>query len=413
MTASSSALPAVDRQSKQEQPDRRPTLRVGVVSDYLEEHWPSMNLVADMLTNFLQAQNAELEVTQLRPAMQPRLARIPFLEQWRTALNGDRLLNRFLDYPRWLQARIQNFDLFHVVDHSYSQLLHVLPRGRAVVTCHDLDTFRCLLEPEREVRSRSFRAMCRRSLDGFLQAAHVIAVSEATRQELLRHKLFPADAISVIPNGVDPTCSPGPDPESDKVAAGWMPLDDSTTSAPAVWLLNVGNTMQRKRLDVLVRVFAAVHEDFPEARLLRVGGFTPAQTEMIRELNIGRAVVTVPFLERSALAAVYRRAALLVHTAEAEGFGLPLVEAMACGCPVAASDIPVLREVGGPVASYSPVGDIGAWRQTLLELLQEKRREPSQWESRRERSIAWAGRYSWAENARQTASIYGKVIEKK
>jgi glycosyltransferase involved in cell wall biosynthesis len=400
--------------STAEPADNQAALRVAVVSDYLEERWPSMDLVADMLTNFLQAQVATgIVASQLRPPMRRRLSRIPVFGRQRAASNADRLLNRFMDYPRWLGARLPSFDLFHLVDHSYSQLLYALPKGRAVVTCHDLDTFRCLLEPEREPRSGYFRAMTRRILDGFLQAAHVITVSHATREELLRHKLFAADAITVVPNGVHPSCSLDPDPEADAVAASYMPEQViSPESRPALWLLNVGNTLPRKRLDVLLQVFAAISREIPEARLLRVGGFTPAQLELIRELNIEGVVSHLPHLDRPALAAVYRRATLLVHTAEAEGFGLPLVEAMACGCPVAASDIPVLREVGGTVASFAPVADISAWRQTLIQLLDERRQQPDQWERRRQQSIAWAARYSWAENARQTAGIYRRVMEK-
>ena len=412
MPTSSSAVPGISQLSPDEQAEHQAALRVAVVSDYLEEQWPSMDLVGDMLTNFLQSQTTTgITAAQLRPPLRQRLSRIPWLGQRRTASNGDRLLNRFLDYPRWLRSNSPKFDLFHVVDHSYSQLLEVLPPGRAVVTCHDLDTFRCLLEPERDARSQFFRAMTRRILEGFLKAAHVIAVSEATREELLRHRLFSEEAISVIPNGVHPACSAAPDPEADALAANWMPEIDSPGSGPTVWLLNVGNTLPRKRLDVLLQVFAAVSREFPRVRLMRVGGFTPSQLEMIRELKIAGVVRQLPFLERSALAAVYRRATLLVHTAEAEGFGLPLIEAMACGCPVAASDIPVLREVGGTAASFSAVADISAWRQTLMELLDEKCRQPEQWERRKQRSIAWAGRYSWAENARQTASIYRKVME--
>jgi glycosyltransferase involved in cell wall biosynthesis len=401
------SLPAAGQMSTAHPEDRPAALRVAVVSDFLEERWPSMDLIGDMLTNFLRDQSAAgIVAAQLRPPMRLRLSRIPVVGRGRAAMNADRLLNRFVDYPRWLEGRLPSFDLFHLVDHSYSQLLHALPKGRAVVTCHDLDTFRCLLEPERDPRSPYFRAMTRRIMEGFLQAAHVITVSHTTREELLRHKLFAPEAITVVPNGVHPSCTIEPDPQSDAVAAGYMP-------GSAVWLLNVGNTMQRKRLDVLLQVFAAVNREIPETRLLRVGGFTPAQLELIRELNIEGVVSHLPHLDRPALAAVYRRATLLVHTAEAEGFGLPLVEAMACGCPVAASDIPVLREVGGTVASFSPVADISVWRQTLIELLQEKRQQPDQWERRRQRSIAWSARYSWAENARQTAGIYRKVMENK
>src|SRR5262249_58441189 len=97
--------------------------------------------------------------------------------------NADRLLNRFWDYPRLLGrlARRGGFDLFHLVDHSYAQLVLALPPGRVVVTCHDLDAFRCLLEPGREPRPAWFRAMARRTLGGLRRAAFIACDSEATR----------------------------------------------------------------------------------------------------------------------------------------------------------------------------------------------------------------------------------------
>ena len=101
------------------------------------------------------------------------------------------------------------------MDHSYSQLIHDLPAGRTVVTCHDLDTFVCVLEPERQPRPRWFRAMTERILNGFQKAAHVIAESEATRDEILRLGLHPPERVTVISNGVHPSCSPAARPVAD------------------------------------------------------------------------------------------------------------------------------------------------------------------------------------------------------
>ncbi len=76
-------------------------------------------------------------------------------------------MNRLWDYPRTRRRdRRPTTTSFHVVDHSYAQLVHRVPAGRAVVTCHDLDTFRSVLEPELEPRSAPFRAMARHILTG-------------------------------------------------------------------------------------------------------------------------------------------------------------------------------------------------------------------------------------------------------
>ena len=89
-------------------------------------------------------------------------------------------------------------------------------------------------------------------------------------------------------------------------------------------------------------------------------------------LGLEPHIIVLPFLERRVLAAVYRRAAVVLQPSDREGFGLPVAEAMACGTPVVASDLPPLREVGGAMASYCPVGDVEAWTSTVSELLDER-----------------------------------------
>ncbi len=113
-------------------------------------------------------------------------------------------------------------------------------------------------------------------------------------------------------------------------------------------------------------------------------------------------------MSRELLSAAYRRADVLVHTADAEGFGLTLVEAMACGCPVIASDLPVLREVGGAPATYCAVGDVEGWTKTVLASI-ESATEPRR-ASDRQRGFANAARFSWSENAAQTARVYRQLL---
>jgi glycosyltransferase involved in cell wall biosynthesis len=381
-------------------------IRTAILCDLAEEGWPSMDLVGDMLSrNLAEHCSVAVAATQVRPAMKRRLTRIGGLKNglpW----NADRWMNRFRDYPRWLRANRGRYDLFHIVDHSYSQLIHDLPPGRTVVTCHDLDTFRCLVEPEREKRPAWFRAMARRILSGFQMAAHVIAVSETTRNELVRYRLVARERITVIPNGVDAACSPVPNRESDGAAAKLLGIADGIPL-----LLSVGSTIQRKRLDVLLRVFAKVRREFPEARLVRVGGLTPEQMRLAKDLGVEQSITVLRFLDRAILAAVYRRAWLLLHTADAEGFGLPVIEALACGCPVVASDLPVLREAGGTAAYYCAVAEPDVWSQMVCQLLRQRNQQPSDWEVWRQTALAWAAGFSWAENARQTAAIYQRLYD--
>src|SRR4029077_15265298 len=150
-----------------------------------------------------------------------------------------------------------------------------------------------------------------------------------------------------------------------------------------VELLHVGSTIDRKRIDVLLEVFAAVRAARRDARLIRVGGpFTGAQRAQARDHGIADAIAVLPFVDRGTLAAIYRRAALTLLPSEREGFGLPLVESLACGTPMIAADIPVLRELGQDAVGYAGLADVAAWRDAILALLAERDRDPERWRAR-------------------------------
>ena len=135
-------------------------LRVAIVADYPEEGWPSMDLVTEMLVTHLQRGHPdEVEAVRVCPPFRQRFRSVPIPKA--TRRNVDRLLNRFLDYPKFLRDldRRAPFDIYHIVDHSYAQLVHALPSGRAIVNCHDLDAFRCLIRPDLELRPAWFKAL--------------------------------------------------------------------------------------------------------------------------------------------------------------------------------------------------------------------------------------------------------------
>jgi glycosyltransferase involved in cell wall biosynthesis len=95
---------------------------------------------------------------------------------------------------------------------------------------------------------------------------------------------------------------------------------------------------------------------------------------------------------------------------QAEGFGLPLAEALACGAPVLASDLPALREVGGPAAGYLPVGDVPAWTAAVLDLLQRHRDDPDAHQRRRAAGLAQAARFGWPAHAAALVALYRAVL---
>jgi glycosyltransferase involved in cell wall biosynthesis len=378
--------------------------KLAVVCDPLDEGWASMNLVADML--YEQLREAGVPVDQVRPPIRRFARRVPRLGTHRAALNVDRLLGRYVDYPARLYLTRSGYGVFHLVDHSYAQLLHVLPEGKAGVFLHDLDTFRCLLEPERDPRPAWFRALVRRTLTGLEKAAVVFHHTQVGREEILRHRVVPAERLVQAPCGVAP----------EFLAPALPPLPEAlqTRLSGRPYLLHVGSTLRRKRLDVLFEVFARLRARFADLLLVQKGAlFEAAHHQHLARLGIADAVIQATTdagafssrEDRAVLAALYRGATLFLFPSDAEGFGLPVIEALASGTRVVASDIPVLREVGGDAVTFCPVGEVEAWTDTVAGLLQSESSGPTP-AQRQER----AALFSWRRHADIIRRAYAERI---
>jgi glycosyltransferase involved in cell wall biosynthesis len=392
------AAPALTVENRFDSARSSRPIRVAILSDYREENWYSMDLVGDMLTDHL-AREHENRVHALQ--IVPRMPQ-PFGSRREGFLkNAHRALGRFVAYPREVRRKRDNFDLFHIVDHSYAHLALELPPERVIVTCHDLDAFSALLSGSPALSP--FRAtLTRPILAGLQRAAWVVCASDATRQQLLQHQLVRAERTSVVHNGVHPAFTASPNPNIDAAIARLLNSGES----PEV--LHVGSTIRRKRIQDVLGIFAKLRARLPRLRLLRVGGvFTSEQQRLVRELGLQNYIDVFPHIDAAQLASVYRRARVLIQPSDSEGFGLPVAEAMACGTPVIASDIPALREVGGNAAEYCPVGDIDAWSSRSLELLGENldRRE-----SRRRACMEQASQFSWSKYASRMADLYREVL---
>jgi glycosyltransferase involved in cell wall biosynthesis len=374
--------------------------RLAVIPDYPEEGWPSMDLCAEMLCHHLAADhNSAVRATRICPKFRQRASVLPMIGNRKGARNLDRLLNRFWDYPRYLRRYASIFDFFHICDHSYSQLVHALPSQHTGVFCHDQDAFRCLLEPSLEPRSRWIQWMARSVLNGLRKAAIVFHGTRRIRQQMEKYGLIDPNRFIYAPYGVAPEFTPeGRDEQPENVALAG--LDDRP------FLLHVGSCIPRKRIDVLLDVFAQVLTRHPDFRLLQVGGtWTEVQRRQINQLQIARSVYQVRGLSRKALASLYRRASLVLQSSEAEGFGLPVLEGLACGAVVVATDLPVLREVGGEAAVYCPLANVPAWTDTVCRLIERSSRAP-------ELSIrlSHAKCYSWSAQARTILTAYQKLV---
>ena len=99
----------------------------------------------------------------------------------------------------------------------------------------------------------------------------------------------------------------------------------------------------------------------------------------------------------------------MLQPSEREGFGLPVVEALACGTPVIASDLPVFHEVGDEALEYAPVGEAEVWATRVLALLAERELDGTRWQQRRAAGLARASQFSWRVHVQRMRAIYDEV----
>lgn len=253
-----------------------------------------------------------------------------------------------------------------------------------VVTMHDLAWERvpdAFPEDFRRYARRSARRSVRR-------AARVIAVSEATSRDLQELYDVPAGRLRVVPNGVDPDTRP-PRPREP-------------------FILSVGVLEERKRIGALVEGHALYLQrapaDPPPCRLVIVGGSGGDEARV--RAAAGPQVELRGFVRREIVLDLYRRATLLAYPSAYEGFGLPVAEAMAAGCPVLCARNSSLIEVGGRTAAFLDDVTPEGIARALTELLADR-------EALRERGEAGraeAARYAWPAAATATRDVYRQAL---
>jgi glycosyltransferase involved in cell wall biosynthesis len=381
--------------------DTRPSGSVAVLHDMVEEGWPSMDQMGHLLTTRVPALAPGLSVTPIRHRM-TRIASPFGLERIRPLFLADRILNRMVLYPQRVKRSVSGrFDLYHVVDHSYAQLVFALPPHRTIVSCHDIDTFRSLVQPVEDPRGALFNAMTRRILAGLRRAAIVVCGSAAAHDDLVRFGLADPARLRIVPNGIDPGLLEPPPAAARSRAAELWPAEHGTFD-----LLHVGSDIPRKRLDRLVEIVAALRSRGHRMRLVRVGSPLRQETRRrIAELAFGD-IVELPFVDREVLRAIYERCHLLVLTSDREGYGLPVLEAFAAGKPVVASDIPALRESSGGLATLVPADSLDEWVGTIERVLQSS--DPGGGLAA-ERRVHAAAR-TWDHHVRGLLPVYEEVL---
>jgi len=356
-------------------------------------------------------------VVNLARAMAPRLGpdeRLVLLRDparpspWDlTALAGERVrvvdlsCSPFAPRQQWAVPRILarlRADLYH----SPYYLMPYRVGRPTVLTVYDLIP---LLLP----RQSTWRArlLFRWALTLALRTARqVITISWSTANDLKRYLRVPAGQVSVIPGAPDPTFYPRPPAEVAAVRRKY--------GLPAPFVLYVGSNKPHKNLPRLIEAWSLLtphvsHFTFHASRftLVIAGVWDPRYPEprlLAERLGLENVRWLGPVPEAD-LPALYSAATLFVFPSLYEGFGLPVLEAMACGVPVIGSNTSSLPEVTGDAALLVDPADVGALAAAITDLLENESRR----EEMRGRGLQQAARFSWDRTAAMTLEMYREV----
>jgi glycosyltransferase involved in cell wall biosynthesis len=296
-------------------------------------------------------------------------------------------------------ARRTGARLLHLPDPPGTPLDMRVPR---IVTCHDLIPLvlaRDYLAPVPGARALQWA----RDFARYRSARRVIAISHATRRDLLEHLGIAPQRVDVVYSGVDH------DRFSALVADGERERVVERLGFDAPFLLCLGASDARKNLPLLVRAYrrSGVAAD---VKLVFAGPISPRQRERLERAiassDVAGRVQILGYIADGLLVALFRHCLGYVFPSSYEGFGLPILEAMACGAPTLTSTLSALGEIAGEAALTLPALDEDLLAAGILRLVSDSALRASL----RERGLVHARTFTWQRCAEQTLACYARAL---
>lgn len=294
-----------------------------------------------------------------------------------------------------VQLAARRLEMMHFPHYS----LPLAYPGRFVVTIHDLFPYQFP-----EIHSRRVPRFTNQALlsSAAKRAETIITPSRATAEEVSRRFPSRADRVVAIPEAAGGRFEPERVPEAEDAWQRYFGIRPP-------YFLFLGQWKAYKNVPLLIKAFASLHRRRPDTQLV-IGGHDarhPEIPEAAASLPAG-SVVLPGHLPDDAIPDLYRGAAAVVVASRAEGFGLPVLEAMACGVVVICSDIPVLHEVAGDVAIFADPNNDESFASAMLGAL-----DHAAMTDRIARGIERARRFSWRKAADETLRVYERALARR
>jgi glycosyltransferase involved in cell wall biosynthesis len=375
--------------------DPRPapiTPMVLLIGNYPLDRQQSMQRFTLMMLQGLTAAGVPAEVAAPAPIMGQLFGASNFIGKWLA------YIDKFVFFPRELRKRLaERPAIVHICDHSNAMYAAGVSAMPTVVTCHDLIAVRSALGEElRCPVSFTGKMLQRWILRSLCHADALVCISNATRDDAKR--LVKCDdampKIEVANLGLSY-------PYWKLSQSEAMTRLKNIPGFELPFVLHVGSNLPRKNREGVLRIFAR-NRDKWDARLVFAGEALDAtQLSVAAQLGIGDRIIQVKDATDELLEALYNCAIALVYPSFSEGFGWPIIEAHACGCPVVSSNLAPLPEAAGDAGLFHDVDDEAGFAADLLRL--DDSAERALWS---EKSLRNAERFSTQKMISRYIDIY-------
>jgi len=318
---------------------------------------------------------------------------IPLSSSLNYIMNIGKITLKTIDKYRYVpivKNKVKEGNIKHITSQELAFLLNSILLENVIVTCYDLIPL--VYDKERSL-------IWKENMNGLKKADIIITISRFSKDEIVKHLDYPEDRIKIVYPGVDHSVYYE---KRDKKI-----LREHNISNEDKLILYVGSETPRMNVPVLIKAFSKLKKRLPNIKLVKIGesqsyGARENILKLIKDLNLQDDVIFEGYIPEGELPLWYNASDVLVYPCEYAGFGLPPLEAMACGTPVVTSNTTSLPEVVGDAGIMIDPNDIESMSEMIYQVLTDSALREELINKGLERSK----QFNWNEAANETRKIY-------
>lgn len=311
-------------------------------------------------------------------------------------ISKKRLINdaaKYLVYPFIVKNKVRKKNIKHITSQDLAYLLKLINLEKTIVTCFDLIPW--VYDNEQLPTSKL-------KIQGLKKADRIITISEYSKKDIIKYMGYPENKISIVYPAVDHDTYYV---KRDREVVKKLGIPDTHKV-----ILYVGSEQPRKNIPFLLEAISKLKKRIPEIKLLKIGnsqvpGAREKLVELIETLGLQEEVIFVGYVSENDITKYYNAADLFVYPSLYEGFGMPPLEAMACGTPVVTSNVTSLPEVVADAAITIDPYEVNAFVEAMYNVLTDEKLR----ENMIDKGLKRAQLFNWERSAKEMRRVYKQL----